>query len=287
MKFGFMYVHRNEFRIDRMAKVLHVSQSGYYKWVQRNSAPITEKEKEDIMLRDRIFELFCQSRGSYGSRKITALIRKEWTKPINHKRVERIMRENDMFSKTRKKFICTTDSDHGYPVAKNRLNRKFEAEKPNQKMVSDTTEVSTDEGKLYVAGILDLCGRMPAGLSISVHNDRYLVMDALRDALARGCGSSGCLLHSDRGSTYCCEEYQKMLQRNGFVCSMSRKGDCWDNAPMESFWGKMKTEWLQPRYETRAEAIRDIYEYVWHFYPYLRPHESNNFLTPYQYYSTA
>lgn len=287
MKFGFMYVHRNEFHIDRMAKILHVSQSGYYKWVQRNNAPMTEKEKEDIALRDRIFELFCQSRGSYGSRKITALINKEWPKPVNHKRVERIMRENDMFSKTRKKFTCTTDSDHGYPVAENRLNRKFEAEKPNQKMVSDTTEVSTDEGKLYVAGILDLCGRMPAGLSISVHNDRYLVMDALRDALARGCGGSGCLLHSDRGSTYCCEEYQKMLQRNGFVCSMSRKGDCWDNAPMESFWGKMKTEWLQPRYKTRAEAIRDIYEYVWNFYPYLRPHESNNFLTPYQYYSAA
>ncbi|MBR3671149.1 MAG: IS3 family transposase [Spirochaetia bacterium] len=283
MKFGFMYVNRTEFRIDRMAKVLQVSQSGYYKWVRRMEAPLTEKEREDQILKDKIFELFRQSRGSYGSRKITAQINKDSERPINHKRIERIMRENDLFSKTRKKFVCLTDSDHSYPVAENLLARDFNADRPNQKMVSDTTEVSTEEGKLYVAGILDLYGRMPAGFAIGLHNDRYLVMHALEDALTRGCGGKGCLLHSDRGSTYCCDEYQEMLQTNGFVCSMSRKGNCWDNAPMESFWGKMKTEWLKPRYKTRAEAIRDIYEYVWSFYIYQRPHESIHFLTPYQY----
>jgi putative transposase len=154
-------------------------------------------------------------------------------------------------------------------------------------MVSDTTEIATDEGKLYAAGILDLYGRLPVGLSIRTRNDRYLVMDALNDMLMRGYGNEGCILHSDRGSTYCCDDYQKLLQKNGFVCSMSRSGDCWDNAPMESFWGKMKTEWLQPRYATRAEAIRDVYEYVWTFYPRFRPHESNGYLTPAQYYEAA
>ena len=266
---------------------MHVSLSGYYKWRNRLSAPLTEKELEDLALKDEIFRLFCQSRGSLGGRRITARINEQGNRRVNHKRVERIMRENDLFSKTHRKFRCTTDSGHNYPVAENKLNREFYAERPNQKMVSDTTEIVTGEGKLYIAGILDLYGRMPVGFAASIHNDRYLVMDALQDAITRGCVGKGCLLHSDRGSTYCCDDYRKMLKENGFECSMSRKGDCWDNAPMESFWGKLKTEWLQPKYRTRAEAIRDIYEYVWSYYPYQRPHESNNYLTPYQYYSAA
>ena len=285
MKFCFMYAHRTEFRIDRMAKVLQVSQSGYYKWLRKIEAPLTEKEQEDLELKEKIFELFNQSRGSYGSRKITALINTDREHPVNHKRIERIMQENDLFSKTRKKYTCTTDSNHEYPIAPNRLDRDFSAGSPNQKMVSDTTEIATGGGKLYVAAILDLCGRMPVGLAIRVHNDRYLVMEALNDAVNRGCGRKGCLIHSDRGSTYCSDEYQELLQTHGFVCSMSKKGDCWDNAPMESFWGKMKTEWLLPKYKTREEAIRDIYEYVWNFYSHQRPHESNQFLTPYQYYT--
>ena len=287
MKFGFMYINRKEFHIDRMAKVLHVSQSGYYKWVKKMEAPPTEKELEDQALKDKIFELFRKSRASYGSRKITALINEEREERVNHKRIERIMRENDLFSKTRKKFKCLTDSNHAYPVAKNILNREFKANSPNQKMVSDTTEISTEEGKLYVAGILDLYGRMPVGLAMGPHNDRYLVMQALEEVVARGCDTKGCLLHSDRGSTYCCDEYQSLLQKNGFVCSMSSKGNCWDNAPMESFWGKMKTEWLKPKYKSRKEAIQDVYEYVWNFYIYQRPHESIDFLTPHQYYHTA
>lgn len=270
-----------------MAKVLKVSQSGYYKWVRKLAAPITEKELDDLTLTEKIFDLFKRSRGSFGSRKITKLINDEQEKPVNHKRIERLMRENDLYSRTHKKYVYTTDSDHEYPVAGNLLKRDFHADQPNEKMVSDTTEIATDEGKLYVAGILDLYGRLPVGLSIRIRNDRYLVMDALDDMLVRGYGTKGCILHSDRGSTYCCDDYQKLLQKNGFVCSMSRSGDCWDNAPMESFWGKMKTEWLQSRYATRAEAIRDIYEYVWIFYPKLRPHESNGYLTPAQYYEAA
>lgn len=282
-----MYAHREEFRIDRMAKVLEVSESGYYKWLKRRTGPMTKKEVSDQLLTKEIFTEYCRSRGSYGSRKITGLINVNHERPVNHKRVERLMRENALRSRTRKKYVCTTDSNHDYPIAENILKRDFTVNAPNEKMLSDTTEVDTAEGKLYIAGIIDLYGRLPVGFAISTRNDRYLVIEAFNDMLLKGYGKEGCILHSDRGSTYCCEDYRELLKKHGFVCSMSRKGDCWDNAPMESFWGKMKTEWLKSRYSTRAEAIRDIYEYIWTFYSRERPHEANGYLTPMQFYTAV
>ena len=167
------------------------------------------------------------------------------------------MQECALFSRTCRRFVCTTDSDHDEPIADNLIDRDFSVDAPDKKMVSDTTVIATEQGDLYVAGILDLYGRLPVGLAMSVHNDRFLVMDALKDMLLRGCGSPGCIIHSDRGSTYCSKEYRRMLSRQGFICSMSRKGDCWDNAPMESFWGKMKSEWLKKNTEqsTRQKVI--------------------------------
>ena len=139
-------------------------------------------------------------------------------------------------------------------------------------MVSDTTVVETGEGDLYAAAILDLYGRMPVGLAMGRRNNRFLVMDAFKDMLFRGCVFPGCILHSDRGSTYASYDYRRLIDRYGYLCSMSRKGDCWDNAPMECFWGKMKEEWLKEKYDTIAEAKHDIYEYFWSFYPNERPH---------------
>lgn len=144
------------------------------------------------------------------------------------------MKEHGLFSKSSKKYIRTTGSDHTEPVAENLIQKNFEADKPNEKTVSDTTAIKTDQGVLYVAGILDLCGRVPVGLSVGTHNDRYLVVRALEDMLDRGCGKKGCIVHSDRGSTYASEDYRNMLRDNDLICSMSRKGDRWDNAPMES-----------------------------------------------------
>ncbi len=152
-------------------------------------------------------------------------------------------------------------------------------------MVSDTTVVLTAQGPLYVAGILDLYGRIPVGMAMSTKNDRHLVMNALDDMLIRGCGREGCIIHSDRGSTYASKEYRELLEKHGLTCSMSRKGDCWDNAPMESFWGKMKSEWLKKKYKRMEDAARDIYEYVWHFYPCERPHETYGYLTPLEVYT--
>ena len=279
-----MREHRFEHSIARMAKVLEVSESGYYKWIKRQEAPLTEKELEDIQVTEEILEIYRSSRGSYGSRKVTAILNKNRDKPVNHKRVERIMQECVLFSRTCKKYVCTTDSEHDNPIADNLLDRDFNADTPNSKMVSDTTVISTDQGDLYVAGIMDLFGRIPVGMAMGIRNDRFLVMKAFDDMINRGCGGPGCIIHSDRGTTYCSKDYRKLISKHDFICSMSHKGDCWDNAPMESFWGKMKSEWLKEKYRTISEAKRDVYEYVWHFYPRERPHESINYMTPAEYY---
>lgn len=263
---------------------MKASESGYYKWLERLSAPPSPKELEDMDLAREITSIFRRSRGSYGSRKVTRKLNDGREKKVNHKRVERIMGEYGLFSRVCKNFRCTTDSDHDEAIADNLLDRDFTASGPNEKMVSDTTVVATKQGDLYAAGIIDLFGRMPVGLAMSPRNDSKLVMDALDDMTSRGLGASGCIMHSDRGSTYASKAYRIMLSQHGLLCSMSRKGDCWDNAPMESFWGKMKAEWLKPKYDTIEEAKRDIYEYVWHFYPRERPHESNGYLTPLEYY---
>ena len=275
-----MFEHKDEHCISRMAKVLEASESGYYKWLARATAPPSPKEQADIELAEQITVIFRRSRGSYGARKITAVLNAGRPANVNHKRVERLMREYGLFSRTCKRYRCTTDSDHNELIADNLLDRDFTADAPNQKMVSDTTVVVTKEGDLYAAGILYLYGRVPVGFSMSRHNDTALVMAAFNDMICRGLGAPGCILHSDRGSTYCSRSYRKLLSRYDFLSSMSGNGDCWDNAPMESFWGKMKSEWLKPKYETIAEAKKDIYEYVWHFYPSERPHATNGYLTP-------
>lgn len=245
--------------------------------------PPTEQELENMELFTEIKEIYYRFKGAFGSRKITAIINSRREKKVNHKRVERIMRENGLFSRTHKKYRITTDSDHDYMIADNLIDRDFETTELGQKMVSDTTVVETGEGDLYAAAILDLYGRMPVGLAMGRRNNRFLVMDAFKDMLTRGCVFPGCILHSDRGSTYASYDYRRLIDRYGYLCSMSRKGDCWDNAPMECFWGKMKEEWLKEKYATIAEAKHDIYEYFWSFYPNERPHQSNGYLTPAEY----
>ena len=281
-----MFQHKEEHAIARMARILSVSESGYYKWLRRRNAPLTVREQEELNLTEEIYSIFKASHYSYGSRKITAILNQRHTEPINHKRVERIMQKYCWHSKVRRKYIVTTDSDHDFPIAPNLLKRDFSTDGPGQKMVSDTTAIPTGEGTLYVAGILDLYGRRPVGIALSMHNDRFLVLDALEDMILRGFKHTGAILHSDRGSTYCSGEYRQAIEDAGMVCSMSRKGDCWDNAPMECFWGKMKSEWMDRDYETIAEAAADVYEYCWSFYSKQRIHASLNYTTPERYYNS-
>jgi len=198
------------------------------------------------------------------------------------------MKEAGIRSKVAKKYKATTNSNHNLPVAENILNRDFKAEKPNQKMVSDITYIWTEEGWLYVAGILDLCGQKVVGLAMSERMTKELVINALNSAYKRVGRPSGVIIHSDRGSQYCSHDYQQLLKQYGFICSMSRKGNCWDNAPMESFWGKMKYEWLcEHHFRTRDQARAAIFEYVEIFYNRKRLHQSNGYLTPEEYYNAA
>ena len=279
-----MKENRKEFHIEKMAKVLGVSRSGYHDWEHRKPS---KRAEEGQRLLKEILELYWGSHRIYGSRKITKELNKRREFPINHKRIARLMHEYGLYSKVGKKFVVTTDSGHQKPIAGNRLQRDFGAKAKNEKWVSDTTYLWTREGWLYIAAIMDLYGRKIVGLATSARNDEALVLAALEDAKERAGKRNikNCVLHSDRGSTYCGDEYQKRLQAYGMQCSMSRKGNCWDNAPMESFWGKMKMEWFDTYCETREEAIHKVHEYVWSFYNRKRPHASNGYLTPEEYYS--
>jgi len=267
--------------VAKLCKVLLVSRSGYYAWENR---PKSKRAVENEMITAMIKDIHEKKRGIYGSRKITAEIRRK--KPVNHKRIERLMKEAGVRSKIAKKFKATTDSKHNLPVAANLLNRAFTAEKPNQKMVSDITYLWTDEGWLYIAAVMDLYGQKVVGLSMGDRMTKNLVTNALMSAWLHGGRRRGVLIHSDRGSQYCSNDYQTLLKRYGFTCSMSRKGNCWDNAPMETFWGKMKFEWLYGRrFSTRDQARAAVFGYVQIFYNRHRLHESNGYLTPEEYYS--
>lgn len=265
-----------------MAEVLGVSVSGYYSYRKRKAS---HREKKNRKLLKRIQKIHIDSKGVYGSRKITAKLNEKAKSKVNHKRVERLMQENGIYAKVSRKYRVTTDSNHNLPVAENLLNREFETEEINQKMVSDISFIPTAEGWLYVAAIMDLCGNKIIGLSMSNRITKELVIAALEDAHGRSGQIEGCILHSDRGSQYCSREYREKLAEYGFVCIMSRSGDCWDNAPMESFWGKMKTEWLNEKhFQTREEAKAAVFEYIWIFYNRKRLHAANGYMTPEKYY---
>jgi putative transposase len=278
-----MEQNRSRYRIAKMAQWLQVSKSGYYAWRKRNPSL---REQENSRLLEEIKRIHEESRHIYGSKKIGKLLNQKSDKPINHKRIERIMKENGIKSKTHRKYKATTNSRHGLPVAKNVLDRDFKADKPGQKMVSDITYIPTDEGWLYLAGIMDLCGDKMVGISMNGRMTKDLVIAALKDAVNHTECTEGCILHSDRGSQYCSLDYQALAGKHGFISSMSRKGNCWDNAPMESFWGKLKQEWLnEQHFRTREEAKSAVFEYIWIFYNRKRIHEANGYQTPEEYYN--
>lgn len=262
-----------------MCEVLHVSRSGYYAFLKR---PQSNRQKENSKLLEKIREIHQKSHKIYGYPRITQNLPKDLKASKN--RVYRLMKENGIASKTRRKYKATTNSKHNLPVAENLLNQDFTAEKPNQKWVSDITYIETGEGWLYLAGIMDLYGRSIVGWSMAEHMRTELVENALKHAIGRTNAKAGLLVHSDRGVQYASNKYQNLLRKNGFICSMSRKGNCYDNAPMESFWGKLKTEWLYgQKFKTRAEAKRAVFEYIEIFYNRQRIHTTNGYVAPCDY----
>jgi putative transposase len=231
-------------------------------------------------LLEEIRSIHAKSRGTYGSPRVLRELRSNGV-VVNHKTVEELMKKNGIQAKRKKKFKVTTDSNHNLPIAKNRLKRKFDAKKPNQTWVSDITYIPTGEGWLYLATFIDLCSRKVVGWAMSARITADIVVDAFRMALFRQKRKAPKLVHSDRGSQYASDAFRRELKTHGCKQSMSRRGNCWDNAVAESFFGTLKTELVHhERYKTREEARLNIFDYIETFYNRKRLHSYLNYVAP-------
>ena len=263
-----------------MCRVLEISSSGYYAWLKRGES---RRVREDRRLLVEIKAIHQENRKTYGSPRIHAEL-KDRQGHCGKKRIARLMRESGIRAKQKKKFKATTDSKHSHPVAPNLLQRNFEAAMPDQKWLADITYIPTREGWLYLAAILDLHSKIIVGWSMASRMTKSLVLEALEMAVGRRHPGPGLIHHTDRGSQYACGDYQRALRSHGMICSMSRKGDCWDNAPMESWFHTLKTELVNHRdYLTRVQAKADIFEYIEVFYNRSRRHSGLGYMTPAQY----
>ena len=263
-----------------MCCVLEVSQSGYYSWRKRAECP---RQQENRRLLALIKAIHLESRKTYGSPRIHDQL-KDRGVVCGKNRVARLMRGHGIQAKHRRRFKATTDSCHGLPVAENVLDRQFSVAGPDVVWVADITYIPTREGWLYLAVVMDLFSRRIIGWSMQPRLHRRLVIDALTMALSRRRPPPGLMHHSDRGSQYASEEYQTMLQEHQIVCSMSRRGNCWDNAPVESFFSTLKRELIhRRRYRTRLAARAEIFEYIEVWYNRKRRHSSLQYRSPVQY----
>ena len=279
MKYAWIADNTKSWPVEVMCRVLEVSVSGYID-ARRRAASGTTRQAKDEATVTRIAVIQKRHRGRYGRRRMDRELR-ESGQLVNHKRVGRLMREHEMQSRIRRRFrVVTTDSKHAYPVAQNVLAREFEADAPNQKWLTDITYVETDEGWLYCAFVEDLFGRKIVGWAMDAAMPQDLTQAALRMALGLRAPAPGLLHHSDRGSQYAATDYRNILKARGIVVSMSRKGDCWDNAPMESLNGTIKVECVyQTRFATRDQARQELVEYIG-YYNTERRHSSLDYQTP-------
>ena len=276
MKFAWIAAEKATCRISQLCRALAVAPSGYYAWVRR---PASARAQRDRRLKVLVRASFDASKHRYGSPRIHRDL-VEQHESVSRKRVIRLMQEEGLQARTRKRFKCTTNSDHDQPVAANLLDRQFTAVAPNQRWVGDTTEfVIGESSKLYLAAILDLYSRFIVGWAVSAVNDRHLAMRALEMAIKRRCPEAGLLHHSDQGCTYASEDYQKKLAAHGITCSMSRRGNCHDNAVMESFFSTVKSE-LAERFPSFGEAKMEIFDYIEVFYNQRRRHSTLGQISP-------
>ncbi len=260
-----------------MCEVLKISRSGYYSWLSR---PESERHQANRRLLSEIRMVFERSRKTYGSPRVTFELRAQGVL-CSENRVTRLMREAGIRAKSKRKYRVTTDSKHNLPVAPNLLNRQFTIDRPNSVWLSDITYIWTSEGWLYLASVVDLYSRMVVGWSMSHRITQQLTLEALNQALGRRCPQPGLLHHSDRGSQYAASDYQKLLSEHQMTCSMSHKADPWDNAPMESFFGTLKTELIYgEKFVTREDAKAKVFDYIEIFYNRERRHSSLGYQCP-------
>lgn len=277
MRYAVIKAHEGKFATCMMCRVLAVSRSGYYDWRDRGPSPRAQARVE---LDKRVHQAFHAEQCRAGAPRLTRRLK---TREHNagHNQVAESMRRQGLRARGARKFKATTNSNHSLPVAPNLLQQDFSAQRPNQKWVSDITYVATDEGWLYVAVVLDLYSRLVVGWAMSDRMSATLVCDALRMAVFRRHRPHGVIVHSDRGSQYCSREHRQLLKSNGLICSMSARGDCYDNAAMESWNHSLKVEAVHgERFVTRAQAKSHLFEYIEIYYNRTRLHSSLGYLSP-------
>ena len=277
MKYARIDELRQQHPVAAMCRVLEVSESGYHAWRQR---PPSARTQENLRLETEIKAAHQRTRETYGPQRLQSDLADHGI-PASVYRIKRIRRRLGLRCKQKRKFKATTNSSHALPLAPNLLDRQFAVAAPDRAWVSDITYVATDEGWLYLAGIKDLFNGELVGYAMSDRMATTLVSQALFRAVAAKRPAKGLIHHSDRGSQYCSHAYRKQLQQFGMQASMSRKGDCWDNAPMESFWGSLKNELVHHRrFTTREQATREITEYIEIFYNRIRKQARLGYLSP-------
>ena len=283
MTFRFIEEHRARWPVRLLCDTLEVSTAGYYAWRDRPTS--ARQERRDALVVE-IRAVHAEVKARYGSPRIHAeLAARGRDCCVNT--VAKLMRDHGIRAKTARKFRQTTDSNHDRPVAENLLDRRFDPEEPNERWVADITYIPTREGWLYLAAVEDLYSRRVVGWSMADHMESRLVVNALELAVRRRLPDEGLLAHSDRGSQYASEHYQLLLARHGIACSMSRRADCWDNAPMESFFASLKKELVHDAdFATRPEARAAIVEYIEIFYNTRRRHSSLGYVSPAEYEQT-
>jgi putative transposase len=280
MIFASIKQHRNAWPVRLQCQVLGVSASGFYGWLNRRPS---QRAMANQKLLGHIRRIHWDSHKRYGSPRVHAALRAEGH-CVSRRRVENLMRINNLHAITKRRIrVTTTDSRHNLPVAPNIINRHFGASGLNQKWLADITYIFTAEGWLYLAAVLDLYSRKIVGWAMRDHMRTELPLSALTMAIQRQRPQPGLIHHSDRGSQYASGDYQKALAATSITSSMSRKGNCWDNAPMESFFHTLKTELVHHRaYATREEAKQDLFQYIEGFYNRQRIHSALGYLTPEQ-----
>lgn len=279
MIFAFINEHRGELPVAELCRLLGVSTSGFYAWLGR---PASARERRREQLGEKVQHAFEEGRQVYGSPRVHRALLASGER-VSRNTVAKVMRQQGMKAKTHRRFrVRTTDSAHGHPVAANTLDRRFgSAERPDTVWLVDITYIPTGEGFVYLAGVMDLCTRKIVGWSMAGHLRGELVCDALNMALAARRPGAGLLHHSDRGVQYACGQYRGILAAWGITASMSRVGDCYDNAPVESFWGKLKAEMVHhERFATREEARAAVFDYIEVFYNRQRLHSSLGYVSP-------
>jgi putative transposase len=277
VRYQFIKEHQQEFSLTALCRVMAVCRGGFYAWRTRDKS---RRELDNDALTQQIKTAFEESDETYGSPRIFAQLKADGV-ACSQKRIARLMRLHQMRAVRPKRLVVTTDSDHDMPIAQNLLARTFEAQTPDTRWTADITYIWTSQGWLYLAIVLDLFSRRIVGWAMDQTIERSLVMSALDMALLGRKPGEDLLCHSDRGSQYASEDYQKQLKEAGIVCSMSRRGNCWDNAPTESFFASLKKEMVyRTRFETREQARAAIFSWIEVWYNRKRRHSTLGYISP-------